>query len=286
MICTNNTTAFWWRAFSFVCITIGTALAFTPRILEAPAMTARASSILFYRDPDYAEQDELDRVRMRLEEYFAIDRQSSILREGIIAEAKARHMFLTSTGRSFRELEIELLQSLENSDDALDELVHLWTTEKDKNAAAAMLHMQKECSEGLVDEEAMLEEMTRQFPGWAEPHSRLAMLLFHQGVDQLPRAAEMAERAIGLKPWHFEALQLLVVLNHCLKDPKKAMRYRRLSLPPLSAKDNNRMRKKWVNDAMNAAAQLWGEAEHTTNRITVEHATRFLVQAEHGDYWG
>lgn len=249
-------------------------------------MMIHAPSVLFYRDPDYAEQDELDRVRMRLEEYFATDRHDTIVREGIIAEAQARHMFLTSTGRSFRELEIELLQSLENSDDALDELVHLWTTEKDKNAAAAMLHMQKQCSEGLVAEEAMLEEMTRRFPGWAEPHSRLAMLLFHQGVEQLDRAAAMAERAIHLKPWHFEALQLLVVLNHCLKDPKKAMRYRRLSLPPLNAKNDNRMRKKWVSDAMKAATQLWGEAEYTTSRITVEHATRFLAHAENEDCWG
>jgi hypothetical protein len=214
----------------------------------------------------------------------ALERQlgngfKSIIRDGIIAQAKSKHLFLTSADRCFREVEMELLRSLESSDAALEELVHLWTTERDSGPANDLLHMQEFCSDGLVLEEARLWEMTHEYPGWAEPYARLATLFYYKGPAHAHRAAEMANRALELKPWHFEALNLLVQIFKQNNDAKTALEWSRLAVPPLRPNDPNciQLRKKWVAKALEQAAMLWEEAEHATNAIHNNQKPKFIM---------
>ncbi len=77
----------------------------------------------------------------------------------------------------------------------------------------------------------------------------------------------MAERALQLKPWHFEALQLLVVIHTKHQNFKTAMYYSRMALPKLDTQSNNERRKEWVSRALARAQQMLIQAESTTKAI-------------------
>jgi hypothetical protein len=170
-----------------------------------------------------------------------------------VKEEEEDVLLLTSAGRRLRELEIQLLESLRDSDGGIDQLVHLWTTERSTESAHALLQMQtseRPCSAGLVQEEAALAELCRRHPGWAEPWSRLATLLFYKGIPRWSDALSAAEEAIRIKPWHFEALNVCRLILQQMDQPenpdvifgdddtvadlrRRCQRLSRLALPPL-----------------------------------------------------
>ena len=124
------------------------------------------------RRPIDMELQELERARAAFE--ALLERQQQKQQQ----DEKPEHIMLTNSGRRLRELEIELLKSLATSDGAIDELIHLWTTERDEEASIYILAMQSasECSAGLVEEEEALRRMSKQYLAWAEPYARLATL--------------------------------------------------------------------------------------------------------------
>ena len=151
---------------------------------------------------------------------------------------------LTTTSRHRRQLEVNLLASLEDSDDAVEELMHLWMYEYGSEAANALIEMQEEASPGLVREQAILMEMMQDYPTWAEPVVRLATLLYYKGETQPSR--QLVRDALQLKPWHFEAIQLLIMLALRDGDTGRAIVLARQALPPLGSK----RRSEWVRRAM------------------------------------
>jgi hypothetical protein len=196
---------------------------------------------------------------------------------------------LTSAGRRLRELEIQLLESLRDNDDGVDQLVHLWTTERNAESAHALLQMQtndQPCSVGLVQEEAALAELCRSYPGWAEPWSRLATLLFYKGIPRWSDALSAAEEAIRIKPWHFEALNVCSLILAQMDHPenpsvifgdddsvedlrRRCYRLSRLALPKLGThtKDHLEARQVWVARAVATAQhQLQCAEQYTTAR--------------------
>jgi hypothetical protein len=60
---------------------------------------------------------------------------------------------LASSGRKGRELELQLLKSLQDDDDAVEELMMLWLCERDAAATRRLQEMEQTCSNGLVEEE-------------------------------------------------------------------------------------------------------------------------------------
>ena len=130
---------------------------------------------------------------------------------------------LTTSGRRLRELEIQLLESIRTNGDGIDQLVHLWTTEWNPEASLALLQLQNSnqiCSHGLVREETDLANLCRNYPGWAEPWSRLATLLFYKGIARWSDALSAAEEAIRIKPWHFEALNVCTLILTQMDHPE------------------------------------------------------------------
>lgn len=162
---------------------------------------------------------------------------------------------LTSTSRHRRQLEMKLLRSLEKSDDAVEELMHLWVYEHGTEAATELERMQEEASPGLMREQAVLTDMIADYPSWAEPHVRLATLLYFKGETQQSR--DLARLSLKLKPWHFEAIQLHIMLALRDGNMAEALSFARQSLPPV----NSKRRSTWVRQAVKEANAQWVELQ-------------------------
>lgn len=233
------------------------------------------------------DMEELERARAALEALMtasssseSILSSSSSIESPALSTTRIQNDLLTSAGRRMRELEMQLLASLEGSDAAIDELVHLWSTERDETAAIDLIQMQSQCSKGLVEEEAKLHAMCHNFVGWAEPYARLTTLLYYLGRTE--EAVSMAERAIALKPWHFEALQMCILIaRHEQSDPDTVARAQYLArnaMPPLD--EDPEGRRAWVSRALVWAKQQLADAEESTFR-----AQRYSNSLTEDDIW-
>jgi len=195
---------------------------------------------------------DLDEARAAFEELFQDQQQSS-------QNDEPTDLMLTSAGRHRRELEMELLSSLKDSDDAIEELMHLWMYERDAEAASQLTAMQEDCSSGLLVEQQQLKRMIETHPSWAEPYARLATLLFYKGRTQ--ESYNMVLKAVELKPWHFECYTLLIMLSLRQQDLGQALYWARQSLLPFREGGKNRRRQEWVDTALQQAAKQWRDAE-------------------------
>lgn len=175
---------------------------------------------------------------------------------------------LTASSRRNMELELKLLRQLEESDDVVDPLVELWTAER-LDAAKDLQEMELgNCSAGLVREEAQLRAMIQRYGSeWVEPMSRLAVLLFTKG--RLMEAMDLVRNVVQVKPWHFEAGQLLVVMLLRNGDYAGAIRAARTyTLPELNENTHHRRRKRWVNEMTRQAQEiLRNSLEATTTAV-------------------
>jgi hypothetical protein len=266
-----------------LCLLLVTASTVTVDAFTVPRHPSSRVTIKALSYSTRSDRDDIERNRARFERL--IDRHDdSFIREGFIAEAERNQLFLTTSGRRMREVEMQLLQSLEDSDDAIDQLVHLWTTERDEDAASDMLFMDVSCSRGLEIEEARLWQLIEEHPGWAEPHARLAAVLFHKGGPMHGSiAADMAVRAIDLKPWHFEALHLMVAISANFHDMEGSMHWSSLALPPLDAETKNRDRKEWVKRSLMQAKGRFQEAERMTTSIKQGTSKRTVTLTKTSD---
>jgi hypothetical protein len=206
---------------------------------------------------------DLDVVRQQFE--------SLMNRHSDTAPSMDNQNLMTSAGRHRRQLEIDLLNSLVATDDAVDELIHLWMHEgSNKQESEALEIMSEQASHGLVDEMYALNQMCRDHPVWAEPRIRLATVYFFKGDTKA--AYNMAKEAQALKPWHFEVAPLLIMIALKLRDFPAAVRFAREGLPQLNHK---KKRAKWVVHAANTAQRQWREVEQKTEAIL---STRHMDQ--------
>jgi hypothetical protein len=208
----------------------------------------------------------IEEARHRFEELMRDETVSQLYGE----ESLANNMnddVLTTVGRHRRMVEMALLDSLRDSNDALDEIMHFWITERDEDSASQIIAMEKHCSSGLENEEEQLRRMMEQYPSWAEPVLRLTTLLFFKG--RTDESYKMALRVVQLKPWHIEAPHLLVMICLRNKDMKQALYWARRSLPRMTesvmAGDNERFlrrRHAWVESSLAEAKKQLAKAEH------------------------
>lgn len=143
----------------------------------------------------------------------------------------------------------------------------------------------------MIEQEAALEALCREHPGWAEPWSRLATLLYYKG--RFEDSLSAAEEAASIKPWHFEALNVCELIlskdnnNNCILSidsvadcdtdvneiavrtanaKSRAVRLARKALPKLDPRDQNRARHFWVDRAVTQArCQMQCAADHTAS---------------------
>ena len=196
---------------------------------------------------------------------------------------------LTSSGRKRRQVELELLESLQDDDEAVEELMMLWLCERDAAATQRLQSMEQKCSDGLVEEEAYLRQLVADYgvEEWVEPASRLACLLFYKGRTQ--ESHDLCQKVLQHKPWHFEALHLnllnALIFHSADADGSKVLLWRaaRKTLPPLNYRTNHRRRRAWVKRAMEQARESLAKAEQAlmdaTNTFVMEHEPS-AVQAQ------
>lgn len=167
---------------------------------------------------------------------------------------------LTGSSRQRRELEMALLASLSDSDEAIDELMALWMLERGQEAADELHKMTTVCSPGLVEEERILKGLMSEFGvHWAEPVSRLASLMYFKGNSA--ESEQWCEVAMAVKPWHFEVVHTHVMNALRNQDLAQAVRWQRKALPSLNPGTNNRARKAWVKQALKDARKSMEKAE-------------------------
>lgn len=191
---------------------------------------------------------------------------------------------LASSGRKRRELELQLLESLQDDDDAVEELMMLWLCERDAAATRRLQDMEQTCSNGLVEEETYLRSLIQEYGfEWVEPSSRLACLLFYKGRTE--ESMNMCQEVLKHKPWHFEALHLHL-LNAILLDNQQSEIWdaARKTLPPLNERANHRRRRAWVKRAVTQARESFQKAEqelqdaHIQQKLFCRHAQENVWQ--------
>ena len=212
--------------------------------------------------------NDIEEARKSFEELLRDETIAAQIYSDDKSEEKAS--ILTSAGLHRRSIEMSLLESLRDSDDAIDELVHFWITERDPECAAQIFAMEEQCSDGLIVEERQLLRMMDQHPTWAEPVVRYATLLFLTG--RADEAYEMALDALELKPWHFEIPQLLIMISLRNEDLAQALLWARRALPKQKKGDSdtvaNRRRHQWVERALEASKKQLCDAEKLREEMT------------------
>lgn len=167
---------------------------------------------------------------------------------------------LTESSRQRRELEMQMIASLVDSDEAVQELMSLWMLERGTDAAEELEKMETICSPGLVQEEALLRELLDEFGiHWAEPVSRLASLMYFKGNSA--ESEQWCEIGLAVKPWHFEIVHTHVMNALRNNDLAGAIRWQRKGLPSLNPDTNNKARKAWVAQALKDAQESTDKAE-------------------------
>lgn len=175
----------------------------------------------------------------------------------MLLEDTATPPVLTSMDRKRRQVEVRLLRSLVDSDGAIDELMALWMQAEcdglhNAQTTAALKWMETECGDRIATEET-LRDMIAECSSWPEPAARLALLLYSQG--RYAESYEYTQMVLQKKPWHFEALQLQVLLFLVSSDRAGAIWAARAGLPGLNQR---RKRQAWVSKAVaQATDQLY-----------------------------
>jgi len=143
---------------------------------------------------------------------------------------------LSSTARSNKEKEIQLLSSLATSDKSLPQLWSLWFGEKGPAPAKQLVDAKALADKGPKHwdeaQQQLLHLISTHGTEWVEPINALANLLFVQG--QLQQSKALCELVLSLKPWHFGAVRGLVLVCAGLGDSTSARIWADRRLPPIT----------------------------------------------------
>lgn len=175
---------------------------------------------------------------------------------------------LTTIMRERKVTELKLLESLDTSDDAVNELWALWFAERGPAAATLLLRAEELVSQGetkWADAETLLWGLVEEYGvHWAEPVNRLATLMYLQG--RLEESKTLCELVLESKPWHFGALSGIVLVCAGMNDVSGARLWADRRLPPLLPHNTSGDRRKmWVNRARDDAKNRLDRLEKRSN---------------------
>eukprot|EP00538_Stauroneis_constricta_P008833 CAMPEP_0119547102 /NCGR_PEP_ID=MMETSP1352-20130426/1318_1 /TAXON_ID=265584 /ORGANISM="Stauroneis constricta, Strain CCMP1120" /LENGTH=393 /DNA_ID=CAMNT_0007591947 /DNA_START=80 /DNA_END=1261 /DNA_ORIENTATION=- len=164
---------------------------------------------------------------------------------------------VTQSKLRLMELELQLLESLYDSDDAVDSLMDLWVQEtRNTDAIETLNAMEIWCSPTLEKEATMLLGMIDEQPGWMEPCSRLALVRYYQ--DDVTASLTLCRHVLQYKPWQFEAAQTLIWSALRVGDWMLALSTARNDMLP--GLRQAKRRKRWVDRNVVAARTRLAEA--------------------------
>lgn len=185
---------------------------------------------------------------------------------------------MTTINRIRRENEILLLEALENDEEVAQELWLLWYNERGRKANIAI----REGEEWMNAKQwGKAEQRFKDLIGeygiyWAEPVNRLATLYFLQG--RMEESKQLCEVVLQVKPWHFGALNGIVMVCAHLQDAEATRKWAARRLPTLAPEGTtNPRREEWVEEAVDSAKQLLEEEE---TRLRLAFGPQQSLQAE------
>ena len=262
--------------FASLCIHLLALCCSTATAFVAPSLVLRSSTpsnVLVLRDSMREtgnSKEEVEAARQAFER-LALDDSTGTLRPGPLP--------MTANVQRLRSMELTLLETLRDSDQAIDPLVELWVKER-RNAAEALFAMIQMAphQHDLEKEEEMLREMMDDYgaDGWVEPHGRLAVLLFMKG--RYVEVLDLCDYVLYHKPWHFEVAQLMGVTFLRLGDFGSALRVTRdCVLPPMR---HAKRRKQWVDRMTGIARERLQFAESVTKTAFIEASVAKTETAE------
>jgi hypothetical protein len=264
----------------------------SPKRLDAPggdSRRKRQQQLLFRRkivlDGSGMGMDEIEAARLQYEAMIGpmlwgtsvATSSNSRSKQASTTSVPNGSKILTSSSLRRKQIEIELLQSLGENDDAIDELMSLWIhAECPQNKLGAQLirTFEQHCSAGGHAEEKALRQIIQQSRmEWIEPMNRLAFLLYLQ--KQYKECQIWLNHVLQEKPWHFEAIQLQVLLllttsqmnqksTKTSKIPSAALTWARKGLPPMH---QTKRRQRWVQQAVQQAQFSLQQCIIETDRI-------------------
>jgi len=223
------------------------------------------------RETDNKEDYEAARLAF---ERLALDDSTGTLKPGPLP--------ITANVHRLRTMELTLLETLRDSDQAIDPLVELWVKER-RNAAEALFHMIQSPHHDLEREEEMLRQMMDDYgeDGWVEPHGRLAVILFMKG--EYLEVLDLCDYVLYHKPWHFEVAQLLGVTFLRVGDFVSALKVtRECVLPPMR---HPKRRKQWVDRMTSIAKERLTMAENIGKTASVVASAIDVDFTEDKDAW-
>ena len=158
--------------------------------------------------------------------------------------------FLTTMERRRRETERHLLADLSNGDDVIPEFKKLWFSERGPLVEEMMHKAENDIGHPKTwsDAEDMLTQLIKDDPTYLEPYVRLSKLYCLQGRFQ--ESETICQQVLCLRPWHFVALQTMVVINVGNSNLQGVKTWDSNRLPAPSCYDQ---RKAWVKKAVKEA---------------------------------
>jgi len=164
----------------------------------------------------------------------------------------------TTILRERRINELEILNSLSSSDQAITDLWSLWFTERGTEAATLLLRAEELSSravgangsasgsspssggsgaagsgeEDAQEAESLLWDLIEEHGvHWVEPVNRLATLMYMRG--RLEESKALCEVVLSVKPWHIGALSGIVMVCISMNDVGCAREWAEKRLPPM-----------------------------------------------------
>jgi len=164
----------------------------------------------------------------------------------------------TTILRERRINELEILNSLSSSDQAITDLWSLWFTERGTEAATLLLRAEELSSRAVgasgsgsgsspssggsgsagsgeevaQEAESLLWDLIEEHGvHWVEPVNRLATLMYMRG--RLEESKALCEVVLSVKPWHIGALSGIVMVCISMNDVGCAREWAEKRLPPM-----------------------------------------------------
>ena len=185
---------------------------------------------------------------------------------------------LSTIERDRRIVEIQLLEALNDGDDATQRLWELWYSERGKSAKSQLEQADqlmadpsahRECEsilQGLVNKHGVY---------FVEPLNRLATLWYIQG--RFEDSYKLCRIVLQIKPWHIGCLAGIVQVCIALRDRSGARKWAEKRLPNCAASTsfppfdtdgsvNNPRRTEWVENSVQEARQRLQQIEKATKR--------------------
>lgn len=198
---------------------------------------------------------------------------------------------LTTAERDRRMAELKMLEQLASSDEATQDLFHLWSSERGRGAQERLWHTEEMLEAGqVIAAENMIMKLIEDYGilPWVEPLNRLATVYFRQG--KFEESYQLCACVLHLKPWHVGALEGIVAASMRIGDRDKARSWAEKGLPKLIASTSfppfattgpaNPKRAEWVHDAIQQAQEALSHLEYQTQRDFLGNPEEYYDTAE------